>query len=81
MQWQPARRAWCPSGGVGSLSSVDTTGWQYIAPCPMPMLEDEVEQLRHIARTIRDGAMLSLTDDDKAVLLTFVREHFANPNL
>lgn len=41
LQWQPATEKWCPSGRVAMLSAVDTCKWTYIAPCPMPLLDDE----------------------------------------
>lgn len=36
MQWQPNAQKWCRSGDIATGRDVDTRGWQYIAPCPMP---------------------------------------------
>lgn len=36
MQWQPFAKKWCASGDVATGRDVDTRGWTYVAPCPMP---------------------------------------------
>ena len=35
-QWQPNYEKWCHSGQVASGHEIDTTYWEYEAPCPMP---------------------------------------------
>ena len=36
LQWQPNAKEWCHSGDVATGRNVDTTGWEYLCPCPMP---------------------------------------------
>lgn len=36
LQWNPGAQRWSHSGHVGTGIYVDTKGWKYLAPCPMP---------------------------------------------
>lgn len=36
MQWQPGIKRWCYSGYCGSGRDIDSHGWRYVAPCPLP---------------------------------------------
>lgn len=36
LQWNPGAQRWSHSGHVGTGIYVDTKGWNYLAPCPMP---------------------------------------------
>lgn len=36
LQWNPGAQRWSHSGHVGTGVYVDTKGWKYLAPCPMP---------------------------------------------
>lgn len=36
LQWQPNAKKWCRSGDVATGRDIDTRGWQYLEPCPMP---------------------------------------------
>lgn len=36
LQWSPGVQRWSHSGNVGTGMYVDTKGWKYLAPCPMP---------------------------------------------
>lgn len=36
LQWQPNAKKWCRSGEVATGRDIDTRGWQYLEPCPMP---------------------------------------------
>lgn len=36
LQWSPASERWCISGDVASGIFMDTRGWKYLAPCPVP---------------------------------------------
>lgn len=36
LQWQPNAKKWCHSGDVATGRDIDTRGWEYVAPCPMP---------------------------------------------
>lgn len=43
LQWAPNDFCWYHSGCVATNApSIPTTGWKYIAPCPMPPLEEIV---------------------------------------
>lgn len=36
LQWNPCAQRWSHSGDVGTGYYINTNGWVYIAPCPMP---------------------------------------------
>lgn len=36
MQWQPNAKKWCHSGDIATGRDIDTRGWEYLEPCPMP---------------------------------------------
>jgi hypothetical protein len=36
LQWNPGVQRWSHSGNVGTGIYVDTKGWKYLRPCPMP---------------------------------------------
>lgn len=36
LQWNPAAKRWSHSGSVATGYYIDTRGWKYIQPCPMP---------------------------------------------
>ena len=75
MQWQPGVMKWCYSGQYASLADVDTKGWEYIAPCPMPLLSDEVAQVRNIWNHVRNGTLLSLSENDRMLLSAILGSH------
>jgi hypothetical protein len=36
LQWNPGAQRWSHSGNVGTGIYINTEGWRYVAPCPMP---------------------------------------------
>lgn len=78
LQWQPATEKWCPSGRVAMMSAVDTTKWTYIAPCPMPLLEEEQARLEVVRKKmvwgLRRDENVTLTTEDKRFLREFLYE-------
>lgn len=38
MQWQPNAKKWCASGDIATGRNVDTRGWSYLEPVPLPSI-------------------------------------------
>ena len=71
-QWQPGVKKWCASGMVATMSSVDTTGWTYVAPCPMPLEENEQIYLEGLHEEMRRDHQWSLTERASQFLREFL---------
>lgn len=75
MQWQPGEKKWCHSGRVATANSIDTVKWTYIAPCPMPLMDDEQIYLEGLHEELgRQGGSIPMTQRMAQFLREFLYE-------
>ena len=72
LQWQPIARKWCHSNNIATGRDYNNVDYYvYVAPCPMPMFDDEQARLRRLldeaedqGRRRKEGAKIDFSPDD-----------------
>lgn len=82
LQWQPHARKWCHSNNFSTGRNYDNVDYYlYVAPCPMPLFEDEQERLRKLLplfEKLGDGELEASEIDLRADDWTFLRKILAS---
>ena len=77
LQWAPNAFEWYHSGCVATNARpIDTTGWIYIAPCPLPLLDPEGWKLVPVklTRNMKDAVSKKVDDFSKEHVRLFVSD-------
>ncbi len=72
LQWQPGAKQWCHSDQHARGTPVNTNGWKYLCPIPLPVSDED-----HVLIERLCDATETLTQEE----LNFVRRYFEQMRL